>query len=58
MYPEFGYGQVMGRSFRECLGGFAACGLLRENFPHHPTSPEQSEYHGIHCLSKRRWYEN
>ena len=25
-------GQIIGESFRECLGGYAACGLLRENF--------------------------
>jgi len=24
---------MIGGSFRECLGGFAACGLLRENSP-------------------------
>jgi hypothetical protein len=24
---------MIGGSFRECLGGFAACGLLRKNFP-------------------------
>jgi hypothetical protein len=23
---------MIGGSFRECLGGFAACGLLRKNF--------------------------
>jgi hypothetical protein len=33
MYPEFVYGRMIGGSFHECLGGFAACGLLRENFP-------------------------
>jgi hypothetical protein len=27
------YGRMIGGSFRECLGGFAACGLLRKNFP-------------------------
>jgi hypothetical protein len=32
MHPEFNYGRMMGRRFRECLGGFAACGLLREIF--------------------------
>ena len=26
------YGRKIGESFRECLGGCAACGLLRENF--------------------------
>ncbi len=25
-------GRINGESFRECLGGYAACGLLRENF--------------------------
>jgi hypothetical protein len=33
MHPEFGRGRMVGGSFRECLGGFAACGLLRKNFP-------------------------
>jgi hypothetical protein len=33
MHPEFDYGRMIGGSFRECLGGFAACGLFRENFP-------------------------
>ncbi len=26
------YDQIIGESFRECLGGYAPCGLLRENF--------------------------
>jgi hypothetical protein len=26
------YGWVIGKSFCECLGGCAACGLLRKNF--------------------------
>jgi hypothetical protein len=29
--------------FCECLGGFAACGLLRETTPNHPPSPDQKE---------------
>jgi hypothetical protein len=33
MYPESGYGRMIGGMFRECLGGFAACGLLRKTFP-------------------------
>jgi len=33
MHPEFDYGRKIGGSFCECLGGFAACGLLRENLP-------------------------
>jgi hypothetical protein len=33
MHPEFDYGRMIGEIIRECLGGFAACGLLRENFP-------------------------
>jgi hypothetical protein len=33
MHPEFDYDRMIGGSFRECLGGFAACGLLRKNFP-------------------------
>jgi hypothetical protein len=33
--------------FRECLGGFAACGLLRETTPNHPPSPDQNECHGV-----------
>jgi hypothetical protein len=33
MHPESDYGRMIGGSFRECLGGFAACGLLRKNFP-------------------------
>jgi hypothetical protein len=43
MHPEFDYGQMIGGIFRECLGGFAACGLLRENSPNHPPSPDQNE---------------
>jgi hypothetical protein len=33
MHPEFDHGRVTGGRFRECLGGFAACGLLRKTFP-------------------------
>ncbi len=33
MHPESDYGRIIGESFRECLGGCAACGLLRKNFP-------------------------
>jgi hypothetical protein len=33
MHPESDYGRMIRGSFRECLGGFAACGLLRKNFP-------------------------
>jgi hypothetical protein len=33
MYPESDYGRMIGGSFHECLGGFTACGLLREYFP-------------------------
>jgi hypothetical protein len=33
--------------FRECLGGFAACGLLRKTSRNHPPSPEQNECHGV-----------
>jgi len=33
--------------FRECLGGFAACGLLRKTIPNHTPSAEQNEYHGV-----------
>jgi hypothetical protein len=29
--------------FRECLGGFAACGLLRKTAPNHPPCPDQKE---------------
>jgi hypothetical protein len=38
--------------FRECLGGFAACGLLRETTPNHPPSPDEIECHGVDCISK------
>ena len=34
MHPEFDYGRMNGTIFRECLGGFAACGLLREKLSH------------------------
>ena len=33
MHPESDYGRIIGESFRECLDGCAACGLLRKNFP-------------------------
>ena len=33
MYPEFDYGRMIEGRFRECLGGCAACGLLRKNVP-------------------------
>jgi hypothetical protein len=33
MHPESDYGRMIGGSFRECLGGFAACGLLRKKLP-------------------------
>ena len=33
MYPEFEYGRMIEGRFRECLGGCAACGLLRKNVP-------------------------
>jgi hypothetical protein len=40
---------MIGRSFRECLGGFAACGLLRKNF-----SPSSALYRPlirwVHCF--------
>ncbi len=29
---QFNQDRINGKSFRECLGGYAACGLLRENF--------------------------
>jgi hypothetical protein len=44
MHPEFDYGRMIGGIIRECLGGFAACGLLRKNFPNHPPFPDKSEY--------------
>jgi hypothetical protein len=34
MHQESDDGRVNGGSFRECLGGCAACGLFRKNFPH------------------------
>jgi hypothetical protein len=39
--PGKPYDRIIGESFRECLGGYAACGLLRENF---------------HRLSGRYWF--
>jgi hypothetical protein len=30
--PGKSYARIIGESFRECLGGYAACGLLRKNF--------------------------
>jgi len=29
--PKISRGQIIGECFRECLGGYVACGLLREN---------------------------
>ena len=34
-------------TIRECLGGFAACGLLRESSPNHPPSLDRNECHGV-----------
>jgi hypothetical protein len=47
MHPESDYGRMFGGLFREGLGGFAACGLLRETTPNHPPSPDQNECHGV-----------
>ena len=33
MYPESDYDRMMGGIFCECLGGFTACGLLRNPPP-------------------------
>jgi hypothetical protein len=33
MHPESDHGRMIGGVFRECLGGFAACGLLRKKNP-------------------------
>ena len=33
MRPESDYGLIIGERFSECLGGYAACGLLRKNLP-------------------------
>ena len=40
--------------FRECLGGFAACGLLRETIPNHPTVVGLW-MHQCFGLSKSHW---
>jgi hypothetical protein len=47
MHPESDYGRMIGVIFRECLGGFAACGLLRKKSPNHPPFPDQNECHGV-----------
>ena len=33
MHPESDQGRIIGEIFREYLGGCAACGLFRKNFP-------------------------
>jgi hypothetical protein len=33
MHSGSDYGWMIGGSFGECLGGFAACGLLRKKLP-------------------------
>ena len=33
LFDLVGRGRTTGVSFRECLGGYAACGLLRKNLP-------------------------
>jgi hypothetical protein len=33
MHREAAYDRKTGGSFRECLGGCAACGLFRKNVP-------------------------
>jgi len=47
VHPETDYDRTTGVSFREYLGGYAACGLLRKNFPSHPISPDQNEYREV-----------
>ncbi len=44
-------GRINGESFRECLGGYAACGLLRENF-HRLSDPVWNGMTMVASLSK------
>ena len=37
MHPESDNGRMIGGILRECLGGFAACGLLRKKIPQSST---------------------
>jgi len=38
---------MIGEVFCECLGGFAACGLLRKKLANHLSFPNQNECHGV-----------
>jgi hypothetical protein len=59
MHPESDYGRMIGGSFCECLGGCAACGLLRKNFPQSSahTRPKRISwgYPLKEPLIKRQW---
>jgi len=44
--PVYDQGRMIEGIFRECLGGFAACGLLHKKFPQSPafSRPERMSW--------------
>ena len=52
MHQESDYNRMTGGSFRECLGGCAACGLLRKNFPQSSDLSRPERISWGSCLSR------
>jgi hypothetical protein len=52
--PTKSQGRIIGESFRECLGGYAAGGLLRENF-HRLSGLSWFDTTTVASLSKCHW---